>query len=94
MPHDGYSSFLTSAGREQDFVTEHPERFFVAEIIREKIFLLYREEIPYAATVSLCCPSAPPSFHIRCGLWTERGYMGTSFLRCWHAGFMPDPVPL
>eukprot|EP00884_Botryococcus_braunii_P000851 jgi/Botrbrau1/10767/Bobra.180_2s0031.2 len=36
----------------KDFVTEHPERFFVAEIIREKIFLLYREEVPYAATVS------------------------------------------
>jgi GTPase len=35
----------------QDIVTEHPERFFVAEIIREQIFLLYEEEIPYSTTV-------------------------------------------
>jgi GTPase len=34
-----------------DIVTEHPERFFVAEIIREQIFLLYDEEIPYSTTV-------------------------------------------
>jgi GTP-binding protein Era len=34
-----------------DQVTEHPERFFVAEIIREQIFRKYGEEIPYATTV-------------------------------------------
>ena len=34
-----------------------PERFYVAEIIQEKVFKLYREEIPYCTTVrqpSLC----------------------------------------
>ena len=35
----------------QDNVSEHPERFFVGEIIREKIIELYHDEIPYAATV-------------------------------------------
>jgi GTP-binding protein Era len=35
----------------QDNVSEHPERFFVGEIIREKIFMLYHDEIPYASTV-------------------------------------------
>jgi hypothetical protein len=35
----------------QDIVSEHPERFFVAEIVREKIFLQYRQEIPYACQV-------------------------------------------
>ena len=35
----------------QDTLSEHPERFFVAEIVREKIFELYQQEIPYAATV-------------------------------------------
>ncbi len=36
-----------------DMITEHPERFFVAEIIREKIFQFYRQEIPYSTTVSI-----------------------------------------
>lgn len=35
----------------QDTLTDRPERFFVQEIIREKIFTNYGEEIPYAATV-------------------------------------------
>lgn len=35
----------------QDIISEHPERFFVAEIIREKIFLQYRNEIPYVCQV-------------------------------------------
>lgn len=36
-----------------DMVTERPERFFVSEIIREKIFLKYGEEIPYSTTVHI-----------------------------------------
>jgi GTPase len=35
----------------QDDVTEHPERFFVAEIIREKIFEQFGDEIPYSTAV-------------------------------------------
>ncbi len=35
----------------EDMLTDQPERFFVAEIIREKIFQRYGEEIPYSATV-------------------------------------------
>lgn len=37
----------------QDIASEHPERFFIAEIIREKIFMQYRNEVPYASQVSL-----------------------------------------
>jgi len=37
----------------EDMLTERPERFFVAEIIREKIFLKYGEEIPYSTTVHI-----------------------------------------
>ncbi|MEM1041586.1 MAG: GTPase Era [Bacteroidota bacterium] len=37
----------------KDQLSEHPERFFVAEIIREKIFELYREEIPYSTQVNV-----------------------------------------
>ena len=36
-----------------DMISEHPERFFVSEIIREKIFELYRQEIPYATQVNV-----------------------------------------
>jgi GTP-binding protein Era len=32
-------------------LTDHPERFFVAEIIREKIFEKYHDEIPYSSDV-------------------------------------------
>ena len=37
----------------EDYLTEHSERFFVSEIIREKIFYLYGEEIPYSTTVEI-----------------------------------------
>ena len=37
----------------KDMISEHPERFFVAEIIREKIFEHYRQEIPYSTTVNI-----------------------------------------
>ncbi len=36
---------------DQDALTEHPERFFVSEIIREKIFAHFGEEIPYSTAV-------------------------------------------
>jgi GTP-binding protein Era len=36
---------------EGDDLTDLPTRFFVGELIREKIFLLYGDEIPYQATV-------------------------------------------
>lgn len=35
----------------KDQITEHPERFFVSEIIREKIFQNYSEEVPYSTAV-------------------------------------------
>jgi GTPase len=34
-----------------DSLTDRPERFFVTEIIREKIFLNYQKEIPYSCEV-------------------------------------------
>lgn len=36
----------------EDTLTEQPEKFFVSEIIREKIFLSYGKEIPYSTDVS------------------------------------------
>jgi GTPase len=34
-----------------DSLTDRPERFFVSEIVREKIFLVYQKEIPYSCEV-------------------------------------------
>jgi GTPase len=36
-----------------DMVSDHPERFFVAELIREQIFLRFSQEIPYSTTVQI-----------------------------------------
>ncbi len=35
----------------KDQLTDRPERFFVSEIIREKILLLYQQEVPYFTEV-------------------------------------------
>ncbi len=37
----------------EDHLTDQPERFLVAELIREKIFHLLREEVPYAVAVTV-----------------------------------------
>lgn len=37
----------------EDIIAEETERFFVSEIIREKIFEQYQEEIPYSTEVSV-----------------------------------------
>ena len=36
-----------------DMISEHPERFFVAEIIREKVFERFRQEVPYSVAVNV-----------------------------------------
>lgn len=34
-------------------ISEHPERFFVSEIIREKVFKKFRQEVPYSVAVTI-----------------------------------------
>jgi GTP-binding protein Era len=34
-----------------DLVTDHPERFIIGELIREKVLLLTREEVPHSVAV-------------------------------------------
>ena len=36
-----------------DTVTDHPERFLVAELIREQVFLQFQMEIPYSSEVQI-----------------------------------------
>ncbi len=37
----------------KDTLTDKPERFFVTEIVREKIFLNYKQEVPYSCEVEV-----------------------------------------
>jgi len=37
----------------KDTLTDKPERFFASEIIREKIFLQYKKEVPYSCEVRI-----------------------------------------
>jgi len=37
----------------EDQLTDRPERFFISEIIREKILMFYQQEIPYSVEVSV-----------------------------------------
>nr|KAJ0219750.1 hypothetical protein LSAT_V11C200078470 [Lactuca sativa] len=40
-------------GIDDDITSEHPERFFIGEIVREKIFMQFRNEVPYACQVNV-----------------------------------------
>ena len=58
-----------------DTVTDQPETFFVAETVREKLFLALRQEVPYACAVRVeevveRGPDAP--LYIRGEIFVER----------------------
>jgi len=58
-----------------DATSDQPETFWVAEVIREKIFHLTHEEIPYAAAVcvdDLTERKRPPRLDIRASVFVER----------------------
>ncbi len=61
----------------KDQLTDKSERFVVSEIIREKILLLYRKEIPYAAEVVVNWYKQdeshdPPILNIAADIYVER----------------------
>jgi GTP-binding protein Era len=59
----------------EDATSDQPETFYVAEIVREQIFLLTRQEVPYAAAVrveELADRSAPPCVYIRATIFVEQ----------------------
>jgi len=58
---------------DKDMITDRPERFFVTEIIREKIFLQFDEEIPYGTEVSILeFRDEGKRVHIEAEIHTER----------------------
>jgi GTP-binding protein Era len=57
----------------QDEFTDRTERFFASEIIREKIFLNYSEEIPYSAEVAInSFKDEPDILRISAEIYVER----------------------
>ncbi|MBR1732443.1 MAG: GTPase Era [Alloprevotella sp.] len=58
---------------ERDALTDKPARFFVTEIIREKILLYYDKEVPYAVEVAVeSFEEKKNSIHIRAVIYVER----------------------
>ena len=58
---------------DKDQLTDKPARFFVSEIIREKILLYYDKEIPYSVEVRVeSFKESPKSIHIRAIIYVER----------------------
>ncbi len=57
-----------------DYISDQQERFFVAEIIREKIFKLFKQEVPYACHVEIEAfqERAGEKDYIRAAIITER----------------------
>lgn len=58
---------------DKDQLTDKPARFFVTEIIREKILLYYDKEIPYACEVSVeLFKETAKTIHIHAVIYVER----------------------
>ncbi len=47
-----------------DQVSDHPERFVIAEMIREKVFLLTRQEVPHSVAVDVTSIKREDENHI------------------------------
>ena len=57
----------------KDALTDKPARFFVTEIIREKILLNYDKEVPYATQVIVeKFDESDTNIHIMAGIYVER----------------------
>jgi GTPase len=58
---------------DKEELTDKPERFFAAEIIREKIFLHYKKEIPYSCQVTISdFKDEPDIIRMRAVIYVER----------------------
>ena len=58
-----------------DATSDQPETFYVAEMIREKVFLLTHQEIPYSVAVKvdeLTERKAPEALYIQATIFVER----------------------
>lgn len=58
----------------KDQLSEHPERFFIAEIVREAVFNRFRDEVPYATQVVVATYEERPGGKdfVACDIVVER----------------------
>ena len=57
----------------EDMLTEQPERFFVAELIREEVFHQLRQELPYATAIGIeAFEEDRPKGYIQANIIVER----------------------
>ncbi len=58
----------------EDIITDLPQRMAMADLIREKLFLKMREEIPHSIAVMIehVAPRKGKTLHIRAVIWVER----------------------
>ena len=57
----------------KDSLTDKPEKFFASEIVREKIFLNYKKEVPYSTEVEIeTFQEEEDIIHIRALIYVER----------------------
>ncbi len=57
----------------KDTLTDKPEKFFASEIIREKIFMHYKQEVPYSTEVEIeTFEESEEIIHIRALIYVER----------------------
>ena len=57
----------------KDTLTDKPEKFFASEIVREKIFLHYKKEVPYSTEVEIeTFQESEDIIHIRALIYVER----------------------
>ncbi len=57
----------------EDMLTEQPERFFVAEFIREEVFHQLRQELPYATAIAIeAFEEDRPKIYIQAHIIVER----------------------
>ncbi|MGB3849490.1 MAG: GTPase Era [Tunicatimonas sp.] len=58
---------------DKDQITDKPERFFAAEIVREKIFVNYKQEVPYSSEVVVTeFKEDEQIIRMRCEIYVER----------------------
>jgi len=57
----------------EDQITDRPERFFAAEILREQVIRRYHKELPYSVTVDIeRFEEQPDRYVIGAVIWVER----------------------
>lgn len=56
----------------EDYLTEHPERFFVAELVREQVLRQTRDELPFSTAVVVDRFEEGPILRLYCTILVER----------------------